>query len=435
MNKGQRSEFTIFQRVAEQDSSESSLGYLFQEVSKLETSLQRGLLGTKSLSDWLKDSQAENVERPQTSNNSYEHEDSVVSGKVEIAVESPPGGPWTALNLINLQCKRLMDHGEDKADSRLFPIVHDVPSACKSGTGTNARVSTCVMPVGNEQDNCFSSKPKKDLTCHEPPQMADKDAAEEEALASSRKSKTQPELNGDMLEGSDGSSSAEHGHESILSSDNVKRFCSALPLDHNANLVLGRHSPVKPADGVMPSKSIEKKLQRSPTSTVTSHLRSKEVNETPATQHLRGTKRARKQPNPSRSGDIHDPHFQGVTFRMHAKMNDSGEQCRLCVTCKYSKKLRKRRRRRTPSNSDGESEPTASRGKICASCLTRKTPLWRDAEDGTPLCNACGIRYKKYRVHCVYCWHVPKKTSNSSSTCLKCGNRVRLTSAQRKHTT
>ena len=31
-------------------------------------------------------------------------------------------------------------------------------------------------------------------------------------------------------------------------------------------------------------------------------------------------------------------------------------------------------------------------GKQCASCGTKKTPLWRDAEDGTSLCNACGIR-------------------------------------------
>ena len=34
--------------------------------------------------------------------------------------------------------------------------------------------------------------------------------------------------------------------------------------------------------------------------------------------------------------------------------------------------------------------------KACASCRTRRTPLWRDAEDGTPLCNACGIRYVLY---------------------------------------
>ena len=35
----------------------------------------------------------------------------------------------------------------------------------------------------------------------------------------------------------------------------------------------------------------------------------------------------------------------------------------------------------------------AAAGKTCASCSVNKTPLWRDAEDGTPLCNACGIRY------------------------------------------
>ena len=34
-----------------------------------------------------------------------------------------------------------------------------------------------------------------------------------------------------------------------------------------------------------------------------------------------------------------------------------------------------------------------SSGRQCASCNTRRTALWRGAEDGTPLCNACGIRY------------------------------------------
>ncbi|KAJ7353821.1 GATA-type zinc finger protein 1 [Desmophyllum pertusum] len=46
--------------------------------------------------------------------------------------------------------------------------------------------------------------------------------------------------------------------------------------------------------------------------------------------------------------------------------------------------------------------------KECASCGTFKTPLWRDAKDGTHLCNACGIRYKKYGIRCVRCWYIPK---------------------------
>jgi hypothetical protein len=60
--------------------------------------------------------------------------------------------------------------------------------------------------------------------------------------------------------------------------------------------------------------------------------------------------------------------------------------------------------------------------KECASCGTLKTPLWRDAEDGTPLCNACGIRYKKYRVRCLRCWYIPKKDEKASSRCTSCGS-------------
>ena len=60
--------------------------------------------------------------------------------------------------------------------------------------------------------------------------------------------------------------------------------------------------------------------------------------------------------------------------------------------------------------------------KECASCGTLKTPLWRDADDGTSLCNACGIRYKKYRVRCLRCWYIPKKEENAFSCCTSCGS-------------
>ncbi|XP_059202300.1 GATA-type zinc finger protein 1 [Centropristis striata] len=170
----------------------------------------------------------------------------------------------------------------------------------------------------------------------------------------------------------------------------------------------------------------------------------------PSTQQGRA-KTLRKQPHPRRSANIQDPDFQGVTFRMDTELDANREQCRLLITSKYSKELHKRVRKprlRTrasqksqksikTSSSDEESDlaTNVSKGKVCASCCTRKTPMWRDAEDGTPLCNACGIRYKKYRVRCVSCWHIPRKEDNSNSCCLKCGNFVRLTSAQRKHTT
>lgn len=54
----------------------------------------------------------------------------------------------------------------------------------------------------------------------------------------------------------------------------------------------------------------------------------------PAIQNWR-TKTPRKQPHPSRSVDIQDPDFQGVTFRMDTELDDSREQCRLLITSKY----------------------------------------------------------------------------------------------------
>ncbi|XP_031419892.1 GATA-type zinc finger protein 1 isoform X2 [Clupea harengus] len=150
----------------------------------------------------------------------------------------------------------------------------------------------------------------------------------------------------------------------------------------------------------------------------------------------------RKQAHPSRSADPRNPNLQGVIFSMNTELDDSNNQCRLLITSNYRKELRKRacRRRcralRLPkeaSSSEEESEPCSrSKSKTCASCCTRKTPLWRDAEDGTPLCNACGIRYKKYRVRCTNCWHIPRKDGKSRSKCFKCGDVLRLTSHHKR---
>lgn len=65
------------------------------------------------------------------------------------------------------------------------------------------------------------------------------------------------------------------------------------------------------------------------------------------------------------------------------------------------------------------SKPTTS--KVCASCGTRKTPLWRDSDDGIPYCNACGIRYKKYRTRCSSCKYVPRKDERTTNMCVTCG--------------
>lgn len=59
--------------------------------------------------------------------------------------------------------------------------------------------------------------------------------------------------------------------------------------------------------------------------------------------------------------------------------------------------------------------------KKCTSCGTSHTPLWRDAEDGTHLCNACGIRWKKHRIRCTRCWYIPLKDEKRVPYCSRCG--------------
>lgn len=80
----------------------------------------------------------------------------------------------------------------------------------------------------------------------------------------------------------------------------------------------------------------------SPFATIKSESRpvQKEEEEHASIQHCSSesiwrTKTRRKQPNPSRSADIQDPDFQGVTFRMDTEFDDSQEQCRLLITSKY----------------------------------------------------------------------------------------------------
>ncbi|KAG7326894.1 hypothetical protein KOW79_010295 [Hemibagrus wyckioides] len=112
----------------------------------------------------------------------------------------------------------------------------------------------------------------------------------------------------------------------------------------------------------------------------------------------------------------------------------STQASKLCRRGRRSRSCRSRslQSSQRTSSSEEESDSSSMCKKICASCCTRKTPLWRDAEDGTPLCNACGIRYKKYRVRCLQCWNIPRKEASSNSKCLKCGDLLQLSSQSKR---
>ena len=45
-------------------------------------------------------------------------------------------------------------------------------------------------------------------------------------------------------------------------------------------------------------------------------------------------------------------------------------------------------------------------GCLCACCGVGETPLWRKGGNGQTLCNACGMRWIKYRMQCNDCQYV-----------------------------
>lgn len=140
----------------------------------------------------------------------------------------------------------------------------------------------------------------------------------------------------------------------------------------------------------------------------------------------------RKKAVPRKSPTADDPNFKGAVVHMRLQMVH-GEP-RLKMEHYYNNMQRRGVLRPdyaeiSESEDDFEfarKEDVEHQDKQCASCATKLTPLWRDAEDGTPLCNACGIRYKKYKVRCTRCWHIPRKNDNTRSDCKECGGTLRF---------
>lgn len=114
------------QSTKEPDASQhSALFYLFQEVSKLTSPIHSTFVDTDSPCPWLKDAalqgsfsaeEAEEASSFETSDYSgspqgASHNQTDVKEPNERSKMTPEGhSPWKVLNLINLQCKRLLHH-------------------------------------------------------------------------------------------------------------------------------------------------------------------------------------------------------------------------------------------------------------------------------------------------------------------------------------
>uniref|UniRef100_A0A3B4A3B4 GATA-type domain-containing protein n=1 Tax=Periophthalmus magnuspinnatus TaxID=409849 RepID=A0A3B4A3B4_9GOBI len=475
MSTGAATQSSLLQESPKQDASSSSssssssaLHYLFQEVSKLTSPIH---------SSFIETGHTEDVLCPES-----------VPHKPLSALVKNVQSPLKVLSLINLQCERLLHQSEDDADhsSLLFfsdfgfsKPAEDLPDTaqplnCESNSlrQSDSRLKKGCSPEDSETKKCPVSFPvkaegaKSTADTAQTPELRftvgldlSSDWTEEslstqhtfydflpEALCTDEHLSFSPD---EALCASETSLPLDHNANICLSPDEA--LCvseTSLPLDHNANICLSpeepHKGPVESADSQFYPRSCSPSEQKPQNIKVTPGSACDDSSEdVPTPQTVGGgdepsaeltsaekrtsasceeqcalwRSKRRKQPRPSRSASVQDPDFQGVTFRMDTELDDAEGQCRLRITSQYRYQHRSR---------------TRALDKVCASCCTKKTPMWRDAEDGTPLCNACGIRYKKYRVRCINCWNIPKKDGNSVSRCSRCGHFVRLTSAQRR---
>lgn len=197
-----------------------------------------------------------------------------------------------------------------------------------------------------------------------------------------------------------------------------------------------------PSSCQVPAKTSSSRLASCSTSTETvadqKTATSTATTSSPAASSQSGTsRRKRMQGVPAKSPQADDPKFRGAVVRMQLKMVAGKPQLQMEH---YFNNIRRRRTQLhdyaessdlddddvVVKKEDSEIQGLVCPGKQCASCSTRLTPLWRDAEDGTPLCNACGIRYKKYKVRCSRCWHIPGKNENTRQRCNECGEALRF---------
>lgn len=126
--------------------------------------------------------------------------------------------------------------------------------------------------------------------------------------------------------------------------------------------------------------------------------------------------------------------FRGATSSLSAKLRNVRKSAGSPDT--FSDEKKKSSSLGSNSNGTNPSHPSGAsngggvvgpyRGRYgpnpsCASCQTTKTPYWRDAwHSGVLLCNACGLRFAKFKRRCINCHYVPRKEDKSNRQCPLC---------------
>ncbi|KAF5905033.1 GATA-type zinc finger protein 1 isoform X1, partial [Clarias magur] len=424
--------------------TQSSILYLLQEATKLVTPSKQHSLDVEKRHD-----AKEKI--VSTSLNQIVHEVQTVETQPSFtgAFSMFSSSPWEVMSLINLQCERLLHSGGTNGQEDTQPHKSkeaksedcNVTQECSSRPSASASI---MSPIADAMDHAMESE-----VCCSIPHVIDpgdhiQSTSEDGERSTIKAGDDLAELISKTTEDGLLSSRVKNdegtGHYFLFET-------SVLPLDLTKKVEMCEHT-VQSGEGVNEMESVPSISKTSHSHELSSvdfssslvaekcedscfyfnegenaESKSALVSETPQSttdlnnnledEMMQGAEKShkvvsaqtrrrtpRKQAHPERSPDLQDPGLQGVTFRMHAELDQSSDQCRLVITSNYSKLCKRGRSNRKSrsvqnsqrtSSSEEDSDSPSLCKKICASCCTRKTPLWRDAEDGTPLCNACGI--------------------------------------------
>ncbi|XP_023647503.1 GATA-type zinc finger protein 1 isoform X4 [Paramormyrops kingsleyae] len=389
------------------------------------------------------------------------------SGSFSFIQSQQGSSPWEVMSLINLQCERLLhpvsEDGEEGRETPLLPT-----SGHKSSVGylrgdtipDRTRDQSEFQEVGKHahsqsvRNKTVKSEPWCFRTMEEEVRPIGESSPDLSFYneRSSKVSHSSTLVQSSVFEGENEQcpiiypeDTQEDGKTHFSTNDTESHINEQRPGSPSEELSRDFHTVNRKSAPVKDTSSSPGNAHRSNRDDATLRLVDPQVAKVAVGPSWRG-RTPRKQRHPTRSADLCDPDFQGVSFRMRTEFSDNRDQCRLLITSKYSAEFWKSGRRgrgsrmrslinslKTSSSEEDIDPVSVSKNKTCASCNTKTTPLWRDAEDGTPLCNACGIRYKKYRVRCHQCWYIPRKEGNSNSRCSRCGDMLRLACSHRKN--